>query len=121
MRDKVSRASGHVPPEPWDEGCIVATAARDGKLGVLVLKTPRVQNGDVIALVRWRDWPTCTGRRSLAGHRAGADEGGAIASAGEDVDERGRTGAALETQPAANPGTTRQAQAVTRRRRAYEQ
>lgn len=39
----------------WLDG-IVATAARDGKVGVLVLKRPRMEDGDGLVIVRWRDW-----------------------------------------------------------------
>src|SRR5260221_2144964 len=37
-------------------GGIVATAARHNKIGVLVLKAPRMEDGDAVVLVRWRDW-----------------------------------------------------------------
>lgn len=37
-------------------GGITATAAKDSKIGVLVLKLPRMEDGDGLAIVRWRDW-----------------------------------------------------------------
>lgn len=39
----------------WLRG-IVGTAERSGKVGVLVLKTPRMRDEDAIAMVRWKDW-----------------------------------------------------------------
>lgn len=37
-------------------GGIVDTATRDGKVGVLVLKRPRMDDADAVVCVRWRDW-----------------------------------------------------------------
>lgn len=39
----------------WLDG-IVATATRDGKIGVLVLKSPGMEDADSLAVVRWRNW-----------------------------------------------------------------
>lgn len=39
----------------WLAG-IVATAARQGKIGVLVLKTPRKRDIDSLVVLRWKDW-----------------------------------------------------------------
>jgi hypothetical protein len=39
----------------WLAG-IVATAARDGKVGVLVLKRPRLEDADALVVLRWCDW-----------------------------------------------------------------
>jgi hypothetical protein len=39
----------------WLDG-IVATAQRDDKIGVLVLKTPHQRDADALVLVRWQDW-----------------------------------------------------------------
>jgi len=37
-------------------GGIVATAARAGKVGVLVVKTPRMRDEESLVIVRWKDW-----------------------------------------------------------------
>jgi hypothetical protein len=37
-------------------GGIVATAERTGKIGVLVLKIPRMADADAMVVLRWRDW-----------------------------------------------------------------
>lgn len=37
-------------------GGIVATGERQGKVGVLVLKTPRMRDDESVVMVRWRDW-----------------------------------------------------------------
>jgi hypothetical protein len=37
-------------------GGIVATAERAEKIGVLVLKVPRMRDADALVLVRWADW-----------------------------------------------------------------
>lgn len=39
----------------WLRG-IVTTAQRSEKIGVLVLKVPRMRDGDAIVLLRWADW-----------------------------------------------------------------
>jgi hypothetical protein len=39
----------------WLAG-IVAAGKRRGKIGVLVLKTPRMEDRDALVLVRWSDW-----------------------------------------------------------------
>jgi hypothetical protein len=37
-------------------GGIVATAARRDKVGVLVVKTPRMRDEESLVIVRWKDW-----------------------------------------------------------------
>ena len=37
-------------------GGIAETATRAGKVGVLVLKRPHVEDADAVVIVRWRDW-----------------------------------------------------------------
>jgi hypothetical protein len=39
----------------WMDG-IVASAAAHEKIGVLVLKRPRMEDTDALVIVRWRDW-----------------------------------------------------------------
>ena len=73
----------------WLAG-IVATAARDGKVGVLVLKTPRMQDGEAIALVRWRDWVDLHGPTTF-----GAAEHRALERAGTEPSVTGRAAKGL--------------------------
>ena len=47
----------------WLAG-IVATADRDSKIGVLVLKRPRQRDTDALAIVRWGDWVALHGRNT---------------------------------------------------------
>jgi hypothetical protein len=37
-------------------GGIVATAAKSGRIGVLILKTPRMEDEDSLVVLRWKDW-----------------------------------------------------------------
>lgn len=39
----------------WLAG-IVANAERSGKVGVLVLKTPRLRDAESLVVLRWKDW-----------------------------------------------------------------
>jgi hypothetical protein len=39
----------------WLAG-IVATAQRQGKIGVLVMKMPRMRDDESLVIVRWKDW-----------------------------------------------------------------
>lgn len=39
----------------WLAG-IVATADREGKIGVLVVKRPRQRDAEALVLLRWADW-----------------------------------------------------------------
>lgn len=48
----------------WLAG-IVATAARDGKIGVLVVKRPRQRDADALVLLRWADWVALHGTTGL--------------------------------------------------------
>src|SRR5262245_40402948 len=54
----------------WLRG-IVSTATRDGKIGVLVLKVPHMEDADGLAIVRWRDWVDLHGPQKFgtASHR----------------------------------------------------
>ncbi len=46
-----------LPRWAWDWlAGIVATAQRDGKIGVLVVKRPRQQDTDALVILRWDDW-----------------------------------------------------------------
>ena len=55
----------------WLAG-IVTTATGDGKIGVLVLKTPSMEDGDSLVVLRWRDWVDLHGPEPFtqATHRA---------------------------------------------------
>lgn len=37
-------------------GGIVAVAEREAKIGVLVVKTPRMRDDDALVILRWSDW-----------------------------------------------------------------
>lgn len=54
----------------WLDG-ITSTATRDGKVGVLVLKRPRLEDGDAVVVLRWRDWVDLHGpvRFGVGAHR----------------------------------------------------
>ena len=43
-------------------GGIVETAARQGKVGVLVLKRPRMDDTEALVVVRWKDWVDLHGK-----------------------------------------------------------
>lgn len=47
----------------WLAG-IVATAQRDGKVGVLVVKRPRQRDNDAVVILRWADWVALHGPTS---------------------------------------------------------
>ena len=49
----------------WLAG-IVATAARDGKIGVLVVKRPRQRDDEALVVLRWADWVALHGSSSTA-------------------------------------------------------
>jgi hypothetical protein len=60
-------------------GGIVATAQRAGKVGVLVLKLPRMADADALVVLRWRDWvdlhgPSGFGTRAHRAEGASDDE-----------------------------------------------
>jgi hypothetical protein len=40
----------------------VASAARSGKVGVLVVKKPRQQDADALVVLRWQDWVDLHGK-----------------------------------------------------------
>lgn len=56
----------------WLAG-IVATAGRNHKIGVLVLKRPQMDDADAVVLLRWRDWVDLHGSMpfGVAAHRKG--------------------------------------------------
>jgi hypothetical protein len=47
----------------WLTG-ICATAERSNKVGVLVLKVPRMRDADAIVLLKWKDWVALHGTNS---------------------------------------------------------
>jgi hypothetical protein len=47
-------------------GGITTTACRTGKIGVLVVKRPRMRDEDAIVLLRWADWVALGGVTSPA-------------------------------------------------------
>jgi hypothetical protein len=47
----------------WLAG-IVGTAAKTNRIGVLVLKRPRMRDEDALVVVRWRDWVDLHGTTS---------------------------------------------------------
>jgi hypothetical protein len=53
-------------------GGIVATAERTGRIGVLVLKQPRMRDDDALVVVRWGDWVALqrADRRGTTNHAA---------------------------------------------------
>lgn len=52
----------------WLSG-IVATAERNGKVGVLVMKAPRMRDEDAVVMVRWKDWVDLHGRMEMPAKR----------------------------------------------------
>jgi hypothetical protein len=58
----------------WLDG-IVATAARDRKVGVLVLKRPRLEDGDALVVLQWRDWVDLHGSARFGAGRHRRPEG----------------------------------------------
>jgi hypothetical protein len=52
-----------LPAYLWEWlGGIVASAARSGKVGVLVVKKPRQQDADALVVLRWQDWVDLHGK-----------------------------------------------------------
>lgn len=49
----------------WLAG-ICASAARSGKIGVLIVKRPRMRDDDALVMLRWSDWIDLQGVRSEA-------------------------------------------------------
>ena len=45
-------------------GGVQQVAKRDGKIGVLVVKLPRMRDEDAIVIIRWRDWVDVHGKPS---------------------------------------------------------
>jgi hypothetical protein len=45
----------------WMQG-IRATAEKDGKIGILVLKRPRMRDKDALVVLRWNDWVDLHGK-----------------------------------------------------------
>jgi hypothetical protein len=53
-----------LPAYLWEWlGGIVASAARSGKVGVLVVKKPRQQDAEALVVLRWQDWVDLHGER----------------------------------------------------------
>jgi hypothetical protein len=52
-----------LPAYLWEWlGGIVASAARSGKVGVLVVKKPRQQDAEALVVLRWQDWVDLHGK-----------------------------------------------------------
>ena len=50
----------------WLTG-IVVTAERKQKIGVLVLKVPRMRDADALVVLKWRDWVALHGEETSEG------------------------------------------------------
>jgi hypothetical protein len=75
----------------WLAG-ITSTASRDGKVGVLVLKRPRMEDGDAVVVLRWRDWVDLHGPAPYGSlpHRSAELSSGAMAWSAAIVGSRSR-------------------------------